>query len=296
MDEDRPSFAPAVWQRPRDVRTDLRQVWFLGAHSNVGGGLPDQELANVSMAWMMDQLASIGVVFEDETVDTIFQKNVCYYFKHPQKSDPSSNISRRKQWTEWAIPSVYDEHRPVRPWALGRIYQPDMGFYRLAGKAARTPGMYRRIDPETGVPTSRFLANTNERIHQSVRVRLALEGLGYDDMGLYKCPALLKEGPWQLERLRLTSSRDVEDTNGNMDEIQYEDQAYRWGWVYVGPKGDAPPKTIMMEETLGPYERKLFSLNKGELEFLWQSVSTIIPLFSLDFEGSRTQEALFWFI
>jgi hypothetical protein len=54
LDERRRPFAPAVWERKstsRDTTTDLRQVWFPGAHSNVGGGYDDQELANVSLAW-----------------------------------------------------------------------------------------------------------------------------------------------------------------------------------------------------------------------------------------------------
>jgi hypothetical protein len=31
--------------------TDLRQVWFPGSHSNVGGGYEDQEIADITLAW-----------------------------------------------------------------------------------------------------------------------------------------------------------------------------------------------------------------------------------------------------
>lgn len=53
LDEHREPFAPAVWERKHMDRTtvDLRQVWFPGAHSNIGGGYPDQEIANISLAW-----------------------------------------------------------------------------------------------------------------------------------------------------------------------------------------------------------------------------------------------------
>lgn len=53
LDEHRASFSPAVWERVRmeKITTDLRQVWFPGAHSNVGGGYADQEIANISLAW-----------------------------------------------------------------------------------------------------------------------------------------------------------------------------------------------------------------------------------------------------
>jgi hypothetical protein len=36
-------------------------------------------------------------------------------------------------------------------------------------------------------------------------------------------------------------------------------------WEYNGPAEETPPERIMVEEPLGPYERKLILLNKGEL-------------------------------
>lgn len=38
----------------------------------------------------------------------------------------------------------------------------------------------------------------------------------------------------------------------------------RWVWEYIGPPEDAPVERYMVEETLGPYERKLLLLNKGK--------------------------------
>jgi len=53
LDEQRAPFSPAVWERNNMQKTtiDLRQVWFPGAHSNVGGGYDDQEIANIALAW-----------------------------------------------------------------------------------------------------------------------------------------------------------------------------------------------------------------------------------------------------
>jgi uncharacterized protein (DUF2235 family) len=53
LDEHRGPFAPAVWERKGLEKStiDLRQVWFPGAHSNIGGGYPDQEIANITLAW-----------------------------------------------------------------------------------------------------------------------------------------------------------------------------------------------------------------------------------------------------
>jgi uncharacterized protein (DUF2235 family) len=57
LDERRFPYSPAVWERPDNVETNLKQVWFAGAHSNVGGSYPDQGMADITLMWMMDQLA-----------------------------------------------------------------------------------------------------------------------------------------------------------------------------------------------------------------------------------------------
>jgi len=66
----------------------------------------------------------------------------------------------------------------------------------------RTPGMYTRADPDTGVPTDEYMTHTNERIHRCVRIRLELEGLDLDDRGTYKATALLRKGLWRLVQTR----------------------------------------------------------------------------------------------
>ncbi|KUL82972.1 hypothetical protein ZTR_10295 [Talaromyces verruculosus] len=268
LDETRTPFAPAVWERPNNVRTDLRQVWFPGSHANVGGGYPDQEVANICMAWMMDQLASIGIGFEHATIDKLFRENVSYYYNTRSNARSSASGSKRKAWAQWAISSIYDEHKPVRPWGLGQIYGAEVGFYHLSGKTVRTPGMYHRINPDAGSPTPEFLVNTNERIHRSVRIRLGLDGLGPDDIGLYKCPALFEKGPWRLRRMRtriweLDPRYPPWSLSGDPDEILDEGRDFCWVWVYAGSRINAPPETTMIEETLGPYERKLLRLNNG---------------------------------
>jgi hypothetical protein len=42
----------------------ISQVWFAGAHANVGGGYPDDSLANVSLDWMMKESARFGLQFK----------------------------------------------------------------------------------------------------------------------------------------------------------------------------------------------------------------------------------------
>lgn len=272
IDEKRGPYTPAVWERPSRVpsKTDLRQCWFPGVHANCGGGKDDQELANVTMAWLMDQLASIGVTFRDATIDKIFKDNEKYYEELAESNSKFhlSDLIEGSAEKQWAIDSVYEANKPIRPWGLGKLYKSDRGLFAIAGTKVRTPGLYMRNDPQTGLPTSEPLENTNERIHRSVRLRLELGGLGYNDHGLYACDALLSKGPW------VPHQRDVEVYDPIGPEASWKgarwytdaglDEGKRWVWEYAGPTDGAPIVKIMVEESLGPYEKRLLMLGKAK--------------------------------
>jgi hypothetical protein len=53
-----------LWDE-RDPETSVRveQVWFAGAHSNVGGGYPQQGMSLVALDWMMKQAEARGLRF-----------------------------------------------------------------------------------------------------------------------------------------------------------------------------------------------------------------------------------------
>jgi hypothetical protein len=76
IDDERATFHPVLWNedetntkpsgesRPADPE-QLLQVWFVGVHSNVGGGYPDDSLANVSLAWILAEAKQAGLRFKD---------------------------------------------------------------------------------------------------------------------------------------------------------------------------------------------------------------------------------------
>jgi len=267
LDEHRKPFSPAVWEKDETSATDLRQVWFSGAHSNVGGGYDDQEVANISMVWMMDQLTSIGLSFDDWILDELYTYNVKYYenLQHPSPSLFGGN----KSGTQFATQSIYEKYKPIRPWGLGKIYNSLDGAFWLTGGIIRSPGLYKRPDPQTGILTHVPMEFTHERIHSSVRTRLQFKGLNPEDHGVYDCPALLQSGPWELKQKRLTHKDPIPRTaswgpGGNVLVDEGED-GLRWVWEYAGPEKDAPKNPedrILAEEPLGPYERYFYSLRK----------------------------------
>ena len=76
IDETRLKFAPTFWEAPADADTDtdraeastedprVKQVWFEGAHSDVGGGYRDTGLSDTSLLWMAREAHAAGLVFD----------------------------------------------------------------------------------------------------------------------------------------------------------------------------------------------------------------------------------------
>ena len=58
LDDERAEFAPLPWQ-PDPAR--IEQVWFAGAHSNVGGGYPKQGMSLVALDWMLGEASRHGL-------------------------------------------------------------------------------------------------------------------------------------------------------------------------------------------------------------------------------------------
>jgi uncharacterized protein (DUF2235 family) len=82
LDDERDSFSPLLWDeldwkhkadrkydpaKPENLeanakfRDRLKQVWFAGMHSDVGGGYPDESLSYVSLCWMMAEAEVAGL-------------------------------------------------------------------------------------------------------------------------------------------------------------------------------------------------------------------------------------------
>ncbi len=67
IDEHRSDFVPTVWELRENM--DMQQVWFAGAHSNVGGSYkPDPDgtlLSDIPFKWMVSEARKAGLAIED---------------------------------------------------------------------------------------------------------------------------------------------------------------------------------------------------------------------------------------
>lgn len=67
IDEQRGSFTPTLWDAPTN-NNRVKQVWFPGVHSDVGGGYKECGLADCALKWMLDEAKSAGLNFKDNAI------------------------------------------------------------------------------------------------------------------------------------------------------------------------------------------------------------------------------------
>ncbi|HKR63472.1 MAG TPA: DUF2235 domain-containing protein [Thermoanaerobaculia bacterium] len=75
VDEKRFDFRPEVWTETRDNQK-MQQRWFPGVHSNIGGGLKTDGLANIALQWILDGAKEEGLKLDDTFL--------AHYEPHPE--------------------------------------------------------------------------------------------------------------------------------------------------------------------------------------------------------------------
>ena len=92
IDERRIDFPVTRWKDRRNVT----QVWFAGAHSDVGGGnKPDESgLSDIALRWMMRKLAGVGVIFTPGSIDRIAAASGFPAIQKPWEELPFSKLGK----------------------------------------------------------------------------------------------------------------------------------------------------------------------------------------------------------
>jgi Uncharacterized alpha/beta hydrolase domain (DUF2235) len=139
LDEHREDFLPTLWSKlpnaPGNQR--LEQVWFPGAHSNVGGGYAEHGLSDVALAWTADR------------VEPFLELDHTYL------------SSRQDQRNGWGLGKIYDSaagffafrhkiNRPVLGSGEGNETIHESVAVRLRG--ATSDGLYKPASLINGLP------------------------------------------------------------------------------------------------------------------------------------------------
>ena len=87
LDEPRATFTPSLWESDpiREANKTLVQVWFAGAHSNVGGSYQECGLADIALEWMIDHLRQRGLLFRDNYLKRALQPDYYGEARNPRE-------------------------------------------------------------------------------------------------------------------------------------------------------------------------------------------------------------------
>lgn len=86
LDEPRAAFAPALWEDDERTKSGtLQQVWFAGAHSNIGGSYQECGLADIALLWMINRLRQHRVAFREDYVARYVQPDPWGEVRNPRE-------------------------------------------------------------------------------------------------------------------------------------------------------------------------------------------------------------------
>jgi uncharacterized protein (DUF2235 family) len=140
IDEHRHDFTPTFWTGVAPPGVSIQQVWFAGAHADVGGGYKTRTLADIPLVWMAKQAEAAGLALD---------------------------------WKCLPDPAMLDVTAPAHDSSSGLFaldrYHPtlrEIGMKKCAVKLNES--LYEALD-ENGKPVTTI----NEKVHRSVVSRYA---------------------------------------------------------------------------------------------------------------------------
>ncbi|MBA2483818.1 MAG: DUF2235 domain-containing protein [Nitrosomonas sp.] len=69
VDENRKDFNVALWNKIKPENIEVEQRWFIGAHSDIGGGkMPENSLSHIPLRWMQEKAEASGLKLNPKVV------------------------------------------------------------------------------------------------------------------------------------------------------------------------------------------------------------------------------------
>jgi uncharacterized protein (DUF2235 family) len=151
IDEKRAFFRPNRWMPSAELTEhgpkDVKQVWFAGVHSDVGGGYPEEEsgLAKLALEWMLEEAKAAGLLVNPDRQAEVLGYSAGSKYAKPDPDGPMHE-SLKGAWkiAEWIRKPHYDyatrtmtkrgnhgRRRTVPPRALvhDSVFERDKGKY-----------------------------------------------------------------------------------------------------------------------------------------------------------------------
>ncbi|KAL8787477.1 MAG: hypothetical protein Q9195_007769 [Heterodermia aff. obscurata] len=193
LNERRKHFQPTVWKvNPAVEGQTLKQCWFLGTHSDVGGGNEDTGLANLTLVWMIAQLEKY-VAFNKAPLFQFQSRRITATVNESREFSLSItggvNMPRIGAGPVSVSASVSKDKKivitPSRAQkSQGKIKNSMSGIFLLGGSRPRKPCQYLMCEKGLVRNPKDKPEVTQETIHFTVRILL--------ETTLWTCSALKK--------------------------------------------------------------------------------------------------------
>jgi uncharacterized protein (DUF2235 family) len=144
IDERRAFFRNHLWRRPKDPDADfgpkdIKQVWFAGDHSDVGGGYAEAEtgLSKITFDWMIEEAVKAGLEVDQAKVKELLGEG------NSQYTAPNPNAAAHDSLRGW--------------WNIAEVV-PKKHYDWRTGKTGRRMNLWARrtIPPASLVHESAF--------------------------------------------------------------------------------------------------------------------------------------------
>ena len=114
IDERRAFFRQNSFGDPHDATQDIKEVWFAGVHSDVGGSYPEAEsqLSKIALRWMMSEAERAGLRFDPQRKANMLGAKKPYVAPDPATTNQHKSL---KGW--WWLAELWPKltHRQTTP-------------------------------------------------------------------------------------------------------------------------------------------------------------------------------------
>jgi uncharacterized protein (DUF2235 family) len=150
MDERRAQFFPTLFTKPAsEPRPDvLEQVWFRGAHADIGGGYTRHDLSDTPLEWMMGAMTRHGLVFNEGARKNLIPNLV---------ATPHDELVRDPTWNFFGS---WPRWHPVTEEEVG-LYQPSKLHSSVVCRAKAVEFQTGRPDLLAITKREEFVVNAN---------------------------------------------------------------------------------------------------------------------------------------
>ena len=128
IDEQRKKFPVSLWdESKKPSEQSIKQVWFAGVHSDVGGWYAERGLSNIALNWMLENAQDNGLRLKEN-------------WNHSLKCDPLGPIhkSRSGFWKIWSVVT-----RPIPEGAL--VHESVISRMKKGGYKPALPSTYKVV-------------------------------------------------------------------------------------------------------------------------------------------------------